>query len=164
MLIYEDEISSASTETHVATEDGSKGYRGFVTGVLEELLEKYKGKGGIDRVFSIGPLPMMRAVAQVTRPHGVKTMASLNTIMVDATGMCGSCRVFIDGEMKLTCTDGPTFDAHKVDFSEVMRRNTMFKEEEETACKRYEDGGDKDGGEDEQGQGACGGDTCRGKD
>jgi len=138
LLILEDEIKAASTENYVATEDGSKGCRGFVTGVLEDLLGKYKNSGGIDRVFAIGPLPMMRAVAEVTRPHDVKTMASLNTIMVDATGMCGSCRVFIDGEMKLTCIDGPTFDAHKVNFAEVMSRNDMFKEEEAIACKSYE--------------------------
>jgi len=144
LLILEDEIKAASTENYVATEDGSKGYRGFVTGVLEGLLEKYKNSGGIDRVFAIGPLAMMRAVAEVTRPHNVKTMASLNTIMVDATGMCGSCRVFIDGEMKLTCIDGPTFDAHKVNFAEVMSRNDMFKEEEAIACKSYETEGGRD--------------------
>jgi len=135
LLILENEIKKESTKSYIVTEDDSKEYRGFVTDILKNLLEKHEK---IDRVFTIGSLEMMNAVSKITRPYNLKTMASLNTIMVDATGMCGSCRVFVDGKMKLTCIDGPTFDAHKINFDELINRNKIFREKEEIALKKYE--------------------------
>jgi len=135
LLILENEIKKESAKSYIVTEDGSKEYRGFVTDILKNLLEKHEK---IDRVFVIGSLEMMNAVSKITRLHNLKTMVSLNTIMVDGTGMCGSCRVFVDGEIKLTCADGPTFDAHKINFDELINRNKMFKKEEAIALKKYE--------------------------
>ena len=138
LLILENEIEAVSTETHIATDDGSKGHHGFVTEVLEDLLDRYKKTGEINRIIVIGPPQMMRASAEVTRPHKVKTIASINTIMIDGTGMCGGCRVFIDGEMKLACIDGPEFDAHKVNFDYVISRLSMFREKEVLAVKHFQ--------------------------
>lgn len=137
LLILENEISAVSTRTCVATDDGSKGHHGFVTDVLKELLNEYANSGGVRKVFAIGPPVMMKAVADITRPRHIKTIVSLNSIMLDATGMCGSCRVFIDGEMKLACIDGPEFDAHKVNFEDLVSRLEMFKEKEIEAIKFY---------------------------
>jgi len=137
MLILEDEISQLSFRTCIATDDGSKGHHGFVTDVLIELLDEYKNSGGIQRIIAIGPPVMMKAVADITKPHNIKTIVSLNSIMLDGTGMCGSCRVFIDGEMKLTCIDGPEFDAHRVNFEDLISRLEMFKEKEFEALKYY---------------------------
>lgn len=137
LLILEDEIREASTETYIATDDGSKGHHGFVTEVLKGLLEKYKRPEEVNRVIIIGPPQMMKAAADVTRIKKIKTIASLNTIMIDGTGMCGGCRVFLDGEMKLTCIDGPEFDAHKVNFDDVISRLSMFKEKELLAVKHF---------------------------
>ncbi|TET26125.1 MAG: sulfide/dihydroorotate dehydrogenase-like FAD/NAD-binding protein [Candidatus Aminicenantes bacterium] len=137
LLILEDEIREASTEIYIATDDGSKGHHGFVTEVLKGLLEKYKRPEEVNRVIIIGPPQMMKAAADVTRIKKIKTIASLNTIMIDGTGMCGGCRVFLDGEMKLTCIDGPEFDAHKVNFDDVISRLSMFKEKELLAVKHF---------------------------
>jgi len=137
LLILENEIADVSTEIYIATDDGSKGHHGFVTEVLKDLLKKYKKPGEIDRVIVIGPPQMMKAAAEVTRPYKIKTFASLNTIMIDGTGMCGGCRVFIDGKMKLACIDGPEFDAHKVNFDDVISRLAMFKEKEVLALKHF---------------------------
>jgi len=137
LLLLEDEISALSLRTCVATDDGSKGHHGFVTEVLMNLLDEYKNSDGVQRVVAIGPPVMMQAVAGITRPHHIKTIVSLNSIMLDGTGMCGSCRVFIDGEMKLTCIDGPEFDAHKVNFEDLISRLEMFKEKESEALKHY---------------------------
>jgi ferredoxin--NADP+ reductase len=134
LLFLEKEIGDLSEEIYVTTDDGSKGRRGFVTDVLADLLIRYGGKDGIQRVVAIGPPLMMKAVADATRPYGVKTIVSLNTIMVDGTGMCGACRVYIDGEMKFACIDGPEFDAHKVNFADLISRLTMFEEKEKAAC------------------------------
>ncbi len=136
LLIMEEEIKSAGVKLHIATDDGSKGHHGLVTEVLENLVKEYR-PDKINRVLLIGPPVMMKAAAEVTRPFGIKTIASLNLIMIDGTGMCGVCRVFIDGNMKLTCIDGPEFDAHKVNFDEVISRLDMFKEKEEMAVKHY---------------------------
>lgn len=136
-LILEEEISAWSTLTRISTDDGSRGHHGLVTDVLAEVLAKDPPYGGTKRVFVIGPPPMMRAAAEVTRPAMITTIASLNTIMVDGTGMCGCCRVFIDGKMKLACIDGPEFDAHKVDFDDVIRRLDMFRSKEKQAVKHY---------------------------
>jgi NAD(P)H-flavin reductase len=128
-IIWEDEIRSNSDDLIVTTDDGSYGRKGVVTEPLEELLKDRT----IDRVIAIGPPIMMKFVAKTTEPYGIKTIVSLNTIMVDGTGMCGACRVFINDEMKFACIDGPEFDGHNVNFDEVMRRLNMFREKESDA-------------------------------
>jgi len=132
LLIFEDEMQQASDELYIATDDGSKGHHGFVTDVLQQLIAKQK----IDRVLAVGPTVMMRAVANVTKPHNIKTIVSLNPIMVDGTGMCGACRVTVGGETKFTCVDGPEFDAHLVDFEELMNRQRTYITEEKVALER----------------------------
>jgi ferredoxin--NADP+ reductase len=141
MLFLEEEIRKLSNNIYVTTDDGSKGRRGFVTDVLKDLLKQYGGSGGVQRVVAIGPPLMMKVVADATRPYGVKTIVSLNTIMVDGTGMCGACRVYIDGKMKFACIDGPEFDAHKVNFEDLISRLTMFEEKERAACEHCGDEG-----------------------
>jgi ferredoxin--NADP+ reductase len=138
LLFLEDEMAEFSSEIIVTTDDGTKGHKGFVTDVLKKLMKKYKNDGGIDRVFTIGPPVMMKAVAELTRPHGITTIASLNTIIIDGSGMCGSCRVFVDGKMKLCCVSGPEFDAHSVNFEDVISRLTMFKKKEAQSLEYYE--------------------------
>jgi len=133
MLILEQESRSVSDELHVTTDDGSYGYHGFVSDVLRDLIA---AGTKIDRVFAIGPVPMMRVVANVTRPHGIKTLVSLNPIMVDGTGMCGACRVTVGGKTKFTCVDGPEFDGHEVDFGLLMSRLQMYAEQEQKARER----------------------------
>ncbi|MBE0432760.1 sulfide/dihydroorotate dehydrogenase-like FAD/NAD-binding protein, partial [candidate division WOR-3 bacterium] len=120
LLFLEEEIGRLSKEMHITTDDGSRGRRGFVTDALAELIGRYDGPAGLNRVVAIGPPLMMQAVAEATRPHRIKTTVSLNTIMVDGTGMCGACRVYIDGEMKFACIDGPEFDAHQVNFGDLI--------------------------------------------
>lgn len=137
LLILENELEKVSTEAHIATDDGSKGHHGFVTDVLRDLIKKHKKPAEIDLVVVIGPPQMMKAAAEVTRPYKIKTVASLNTIMIDGTGMCGGCRIFVNGEMRLTCIDGPEFDAHKVNFDDVISRLAMFKEKETLALKHF---------------------------
>jgi len=122
-IILEDEMTAVCAEVYPTTDDGSYGYHGFVTSKLTDLIEEGRK---IDYVMAIGPVPMMRAVAEVTRPHGIQTVVSLNPIMVDGTGMCGGCRVLIGGETKFACVDGPEFDAHLVDFDLLARRNTAY--------------------------------------
>jgi ferredoxin--NADP+ reductase len=123
LLVLEEEMRALSHETYITTDDGSKGVKGFVTVELDRLLG---GSDPIDLVIGVGPVPMMKAIADTTRPHGVKTLVSLNPIMVDGTGMCGSCRVTVGGEVKFACVDGPIFDAHEVDFDELMARQRRF--------------------------------------
>jgi len=130
LVILEEEMRRTSHSLVVTTDDGSHGRRGLVTGPLHELLE---GPAVICTVYAIGPLPMMRAVADATRPYGVRTYASLNALMVDGTGMCGGCRVTVGGRMRFACVDGPEFDAHQVDFDELIRRTRMYVEEERQA-------------------------------
>jgi len=129
LLILEDQMKSACDEFFVTTDDGSYERKGFVTDVLVELLKKHEKDNLI--VYAIGPVPMMAKVAEVTKSGNIKTIVSLNPIMVDATGMCGSCRVTVNGETKFGCVDGPEFDAHQVDFKELMERLVFFKQEEE---------------------------------
>lgn len=127
IMILEDEMKAVSTDLHICTDDGSYGFHGFVTDKLKELIDsgiKY------DEVIAIGPVPMMKFVCKTTEPYGIKTTVSLNPIMVDGTGMCGGCRVTVDGQIKYACVDGPDFDGHKVDFDELMRRNGTYKEHE----------------------------------
>ena len=127
LLILEDEMKAVSTELHICTDDGSYGFHGFVTDKLKELIDsgiKY------DEVIAIGPVPMMKFVCKTTEPYGIKTTVSLNPIMIDGTGMCGGCRVTVDGQIKYACVDGPDFDGHKVDFDELMRRNGTYRDYE----------------------------------
>ena len=127
IVIIEDEMRAASDELHICTDDGSYGYHGFVTNKLKELIDsgvKY------DMVIAIGPVAMMKFVCQVTKPYEIKTLVSLNPIMVDGTGMCGGCRVRVDGKIRYACVDGPDFDGHKVDFDELIRRNNTYKNQE----------------------------------
>lgn len=122
-VILEDEMRAVCTEVYPTTDDGSYGYHGFVTDKLAELIAS---QPRIDRVVAVGPVPMMNAVAEVTRPHGIDTVVSLNPIMVDGTGMCGGCRVSVGGETRFACVDGPEFDAHSVDFELLARRNKTY--------------------------------------
>lgn len=127
IVIIEEEMKNACNELHICTDDGSYGYHGFVTNKLQELID---GGAKYDEVIAIGPVPMMKFVCKVTEPYGIKTLVSLNPIMVDGTGMCGGCRVTVDGKIKYACVDGPDFDGHKVDFDELMRRNGTYKTQE----------------------------------
>ena len=134
LLIYEKEIESVSDEFYVCTDDGSKGHHGFVSDVLKKLIAENKK---IDLVYAVGPIIMMKVIANITRPHNIATAVSLNPIMVDGTGMCGSCRVIIDGKTKFGCVDGPEFDGHKVDFENLTARNKRYIPEEQVALKRF---------------------------
>jgi len=133
LLILEDWMRKACDKVHICTDDGSYGEKGFVTHVLERLIAERKP----DLVLAIGPLIMMKNVAKVTKPHGIKTMVSLNPIMVDGTGMCGGCRVTVGGKTKFVCVDGPELDAHEVDFDELLSRQRFYQEQEQLAYKRY---------------------------
>jgi homotetrameric NADPH-dependent glutamate synthase len=133
LVFWEDKFRRYCDDLVVCTDDGSYGKPGFVTVALKELLDKEKP----DLVVAIGPLPMMHACVETTRPFGVKTMVSLNAIMVDGTGMCGSCRVTVDGKVKFACVEGPDFDGHQVDFDELMLRQRRFKPQESTAEQDY---------------------------
>ena len=127
-IILEEEIKKVSSCLFVATDDGSYGHKGFVTDVLKRLVE-VEGRR-YDEVIAIGPLIMMKVVSGITRGYGLKTTVSMNPIMVDGTGMCGGCRVTVNGEVRYACVDGPDFDGHGVDFDEAMRRQAMYKHEE----------------------------------
>jgi ferredoxin--NADP+ reductase len=127
LIILEKEMKAVSDRFHLITDDGSSGRKGFVTHVLEDLI---KEGAHFDLVLAIGPLVMMRAVANLTRSHGIKTIVSMNTIMVDGTGMCGCCRLTVDGQVKFACVDGPDFDGHQVDFDESIRRSRAYLEQE----------------------------------
>ncbi len=133
-VILEDEMTKVCDEVFVTTDDGSYGYHGFVTTKLQELID---AKRKIDFVLAIGPIPMMKAVAEVTRKHNIKTVVSLNPIMVDGTGMCGGCRATVDDKTVFVCVDGPEFDAHKVDFATLERRNRTYREDEKVALQSF---------------------------
>ena len=126
LIFWADKMKEACTELFVTTDDGSMGEKGFVTGVLERLMNNEK----IDYAIAVGPMPMMRAVANMTRDRGIYTEASMNPIMVDGTGMCGACRVTVGGKVKFACVDGPDFDAHQIDFDEVINRTKIYKDYE----------------------------------
>ena len=134
LIILEEEMRAASHELIVATDDGSYGVHGFVSNVLQGIID---GGEKIDRVFAIGPVPMMKVIANLTRPYGIKTIVSLNAIMVDATGMCGACRVAVGGKTKFTCVDGPEFDGHEVDFDLLTSRLRMYCEQEGQSYERH---------------------------
>ncbi|MBI5419598.1 MAG: sulfide/dihydroorotate dehydrogenase-like FAD/NAD-binding protein [Deltaproteobacteria bacterium] len=134
LLILEEEMRAISDRIVVTTDDGSYAKKGFVTTALQEMID---AGTKIDLCIAIGPVPMMKAVAEVTRPHQIKTVVSLNPIMVDATGMCGACRVTVGGKTKFVCVDGPEFDGHEVDFKELVMRNRAYLKEEKEAMDRF---------------------------
>ena len=135
LVILEDEVRAVSNELIVTTDDGSHGRRGLVTNALQEMIDAGRK---IDLVLAIGPIPMMKAVAETTRPHGIKTVVSLNPIMVDGTGMCGGCRVLVNGKSQFACVDGPEFDAHQVDFGVLVQRNAMYHHTEKEALRAFD--------------------------
>jgi glutamate synthase (NADPH/NADH) small chain len=135
LMFWQDRFEKFSDEFRVATDDGSYGTKGFVTVVLADVLKEYQD---IDEVIAIGPLPMMKACCELTRPAGIRTMVSLNSIMVDGTGMCGSCRVTVGGKVRFACVDGPDFDGHLVSFDELMLRQNRFEHEEKECLRRFE--------------------------
>ena len=134
LVILEQEMESVSDKLFITTDDGSYKRKGFVTDQLKELLD---AKLGINMVYAIGPLPMMRAVSNLTKPYNVRTVVSLNAIMVDGTGMCGGCRVSVNGKMKFACVDGPEFEGHEVDFDEMLLRNRSYVEMEKISMDRF---------------------------
>ena len=135
LVILESELRAVSDECFVLTDDGTYGEKGFVTAKLAALIEAGRR---IDLVLAIGPVPMMRAVAELTRPDRIRTIVSLNSIMVDGTGMCGGCRVAVGGRSEFACVDGPEFDAHQVDFGILTQRNAMYRTAERCALEEYE--------------------------
>ena len=126
LLFWQDKMQNACTELHITTDDGTMGEKGFVTQALDRIIETEK----VDYVIAVGPMPMMRAVAELTRDKNIYTEASMNPIMVDGTGMCGACRVTVGNETKFACVDGPDFNAHLIDFDEVINRCKIYKDEE----------------------------------
>lgn len=136
LLILEDEMAEASNVLEICTDDGSYGHHGFVTDVLKKYLE---GDEKVGLVVAAGPVPMMKFVSQMTKDFGVKTLVSLNSIMIDGTGMCGGCRVSVDGQSRFACVEGPEFDGHKVDFDELTQRLSAYQEMEKEAMERYEE-------------------------
>ena len=131
IVILEEEMKVVSNNLYITTDDGSYGQKGFVTDVLKDLISK----DTYDLVIAIGPIPMMKFVSKTTEEQNIKTIVSLNPIMIDGTGMCGGCRVNVGGEVKFACVDGPDFDGHKVDFDELMRRNSFYRGEEAHVCR-----------------------------
>ena len=134
LIILEQEMQAACTRLFVTTDDGSNGHKGFVTDVLKQLIEE---GNQYDLVIAIGPLIMMKMVSLLTKPYGIKTLVSMNPVMVDGTGMCGGCRVTVGGETKFACVDGPDFDGHQVDFDEAMRRQQMYKKDEKMTMEAH---------------------------
>jgi NAD(P)H-flavin reductase len=137
-IILQDEFRKYASNIYICTDDGSYGNKGFVTDVLKELIEK---GNNFEEVIAIGPIPMMKAVVEITKKINIKTSVSLNPIMIDGTGMCGGCRLTYDGKTKFACVDGPDFDGFKVDFDELMSRSDMYKEHEEKHVCKLEEGG-----------------------
>ena len=133
IVILEDEMKKVTSNLYICTDDGSYGTKGFVTDKLKELIE---AGNNYDEVIAIGPVIMMKFISKLTEAYGIKTIVSLNPIMIDGTGMCGGCRVTVDGKIKYACVDGPDFDGHKVDFDELMKRNSAYREiESEHICR-----------------------------
>ena len=134
LMVLEEEVRAVSNETYVVTDDGSYGDKGLVTDKLKQIMTTQK----VDYVLAVGPVPMMRAVANMTGPEKIKTMVSLNSIMVDGTGMCGGCRVLVDNKSEFACVDGPEFDATRVNFEVLMQRNNMYREQERESIERLQ--------------------------
>ncbi|MCK9430578.1 MAG: sulfide/dihydroorotate dehydrogenase-like FAD/NAD-binding protein [Candidatus Omnitrophica bacterium] len=133
LLILEAELKNTADEIYIMTDDGSYGRKGFTTDMLKELLSKDK----YDLIYSVGPIPMMKRVALVSKEYNTKTLVSLNALMVDATGMCGCCRVSVSGEVKFSCVDGPDFDGHGVDWEELEKRNKVYSVQEKHICNLF---------------------------
>jgi ferredoxin--NADP+ reductase len=134
LMVLEDEVRAVSDDTFVMTDDGSYGDKGLVTDKLKDVMASSK----VDYVLAVGPVPMMRAVARLTAPEKIKTMVSLNSIMVDGTGMCGGCRVLVDNSSQFACVDGPEFDATQVNFEVLIQRNNMYREQERESMERLQ--------------------------
>ncbi|RLD25134.1 MAG: sulfide/dihydroorotate dehydrogenase-like FAD/NAD-binding protein, partial [Bacteroidetes bacterium] len=134
LLLMVDELKEVCDKVIVTTNDGSEGMTGFVTAALEEIMRREK----VAHVLAIGPVPMMEAISNMTKPKGIETYVSLNAIMVDGTGMCGACRVTVGGKVKFACIDGPDFNGHNVDFHELIQRQKMFRKQEQEALKTLE--------------------------
>jgi len=135
LLFMEEELRATSNELHITTDDGTYARKGLVTDVLQEIIADGRV---IDFVLAIGPVPMMRAVCNATKQYKIKTMVSLNPVMVDGTGMCGACRVTIGGQTKFVCVDGPEFNGHMVDFDELMKRQSIYKEQERLSIEKFQ--------------------------
>ncbi len=133
IIFWEEKMKSVCDNITVCTDDGSYGFKGFVTDALKNAIEQGRK---YDEVIAIGPLPMMRSICNLTKEYGIKTTVSMNTIMIDGTGMCGGCRLTVGGKVKFACVDGPDFDGHLVDFDEIIKRNRMYKEEETAAREK----------------------------
>lgn len=134
LIILENDMKNIADELCVMTDDGTNGNKGFVT---KALYEKLKESAQYDAVIAVGPVPMMKAVCDITKKFGVKTIVSMNSIMIDGTGMCGGCRLTVDGKIKFACVDGPDFDGHKVNFDEIMIRNNTFAGFEKKSYEKY---------------------------
>jgi ferredoxin/flavodoxin---NADP+ reductase len=135
LVLLEKEMRECSDSVFVTTDDGSYGDKGLVTDRLRQLIENGTR---IDQVLAVGPIPMMRAVAEMTRKERIRTMVSLNPIMIDGTGMCGGCRVLVEGKSEFACVDGPEFDAHRVDFAVLVQRNAMYRDAEKRSLEEYQ--------------------------
>ncbi len=134
LILLEGELSAVSNKHIIITDDGSNGNKGFVTDALKKEIDSGEK---FDLVIAIGPLIMMKFVAKLTKEYGIKTIISMNPVMIDGTGMCGGCRVTVGGETKFACVDGPDFDGHEVDFDEAMRRQNMYKKQEKESCNLF---------------------------
>jgi len=135
LLILEEEMKAASHDLRVTTDDGTYGHHGFVTDVLKKILDEQKKE--VKLIVGIGPVPMMKFLCKMTKDYGVKTMVSLNPIMVDATGMCGACRVTVGGKTRFCCVDGPEFDGHEVDYDELVKRQRAYLTEEKSSMDQF---------------------------
>ena len=137
LLILEKELKEVSNELYVSTDDGSYAKKGFTTDILKEILTQTQGITTYNLVYAVGPIPMMKKIAQLTKDYNIKTIVSLNALMVDATGMCGCCRITLGGETKFSCIDGPEFDGHLVDWEELEKRNKIYLDKEKHICNLY---------------------------
>ena len=135
LLILEDQMTAASDELHICTDDGSKGHHGFVTDILKSYLD---GEEKVGLVVAAGPVPMMKFVSRMTEPYNVHTLVSLNSIMIDGTGMCGGCRVSVKGSSRFTCVDGPEFDAHQIDWDQFAQRLTAYTDMEKESMQQFD--------------------------
>jgi len=137
LLILEKELKEVSNELYVSTDDGSYARKGFTTDILKEILTQTQGVTTYNLVYAVGPIPMMKKIAQLTKDYNIKTIVSLNALMVDATGMCGCCRITLGGKTKFSCIDGPEFDGHLVDWEELEKRNKIYLDKEKHICNLY---------------------------
>ncbi len=135
LLILKDEMSAISDDIYIATDDGSMGEKGFTSDVLKRIINE---GAGINYLLTAGPIPMMEAISGITAEHGIKTIASLNPLMIDGTGMCGGCRVTVGGQVKFACVDGPDFDAHRVNFRELMQRTSHYRNVEQESYRKFQ--------------------------